>query len=137
MGGLRCRFELSSLTTKLYTTTDRLTSPFLAKVLIYKSDLNAGEIKIYAEIDQWDNADAIHMRISDNGIGIEPENLERIFEQGFTTKNDNALGKSLGIGLHWSANTIIAMQGKIYAESKGRGEGACLHVLFPLIRKKL
>ena len=57
----------------------------------------------------------------------EADILEHIFERGFSTKQEG----SSGIGLHWCANTISSMNGKIYAESEGKGKGACLHLVFP------
>jgi light-regulated signal transduction histidine kinase (bacteriophytochrome) len=43
--------------------------------------------------------DWVKIVVSDNGIGIPPENLTRIFNHGFTTKKDGH-----GFGLHSGAN---------------------------------
>ncbi|MCP4400765.1 MAG: hypothetical protein GY801_26120 [bacterium] len=59
--------------------------------------------------------------------GLDADTLERIFQRGFSTKQEGASG----IGLHWCANTISSMHGKIYAESEGKGKGACMHLLLP------
>ena len=86
-----------------------------------------GRITISSAVEQDQNAERIHMQICDNGVGIASENLIRIFERGYTTKgSDHA-----GIGLHWCANTIIAMNGRLYAESDGIGAGACFHLIIP------
>jgi two-component system NtrC family sensor kinase len=69
----------------------------------------------------------VHLRVVDNGIGIGPEHLPRIFERGFSTKSR----PSSGLGLHWCAVTVTAMGGRLYAESPGVGQGACLHLLLP------
>jgi two-component system NtrC family sensor kinase len=68
-----------------------------------------------------------HLFIEDNGGGIPEEKLPKIFERGFSSKN-----RGSGLGLHWSANTITALKGRIYAESKGEGQGAIFHILLPL-----
>jgi two-component system, NtrC family, sensor kinase len=86
-----------------------------------------GKVNIQAAIEKVDGNDLKHVRISDNGAGIESDALEHIFENGFTTKQKRASG----IGLHWCANTINSMNGRIYAESKGPGKGACIHILIP------
>lgn len=86
-----------------------------------------GKVQINAEVEKGDGADMVHVWICDNGEGISPENLKRIFERNFSTKRD---GTSL-FGLHWCANAIAAMKGRIYAESKGKGHGACFHLLIP------
>ena len=57
--------------------------------------------------------------IADNGVGIAPEHLTRIFNHGFTTKADGH-----GFGLHSGANAAREMGGSLKAQSKGPGEGA-------------
>ncbi len=86
-----------------------------------------GEIHIQAAIENTGTQDLIHVQIRDNGAGIEADNLIRIFERDFSSKT----GNTSGIGLHWCANTLSVMNGRIYAESDGPGKGACLHVILP------
>jgi two-component system, NtrC family, sensor kinase len=69
----------------------------------------------------------IHCR--DDGVGIPAENLTRIFESGFSTKSRET---NQGIGLHWCANAVNALGGRIWAESEGTGHGASFHVEVPL-----
>jgi signal transduction histidine kinase len=57
--------------------------------------------------------------IADNGIGIAPDNLTRIFNHGFTTKKDGH-----GFGLHSGANAAKEMGGTLTAHSDGLGKGA-------------
>jgi sensor domain CHASE-containing protein len=86
-----------------------------------------GKVEIRANAEQIDGVDMIHLQISDNGEGIDKADFERIFERGFTTKRKSAWG----IGLHWCANSMAAMNGQLYTESDGIGHGACFHILFP------
>ena len=69
------------------------------------------------------------MRISDNGIGIEESSLDLIFQREYSSKED---GKG-GMGLHWCANAIRNMDGKIYAETGGLGQGAVIHLILPAV----
>jgi signal transduction histidine kinase len=94
---------------------------------IKRADSISGKVEIQVVAEQVDGIDMIHLRICDNGQGIDPKNLDRIFERGFTVNKKG----SWGIGLHWCANTIAAMNGRLYVESEGLGHGACFHVLFP------
>lgn len=71
------------------------------------------------------NADRLDLGIADDGIGIEAAMLEAIFNRGFSTKT----GSKRGIGLHWCANAIAAMGGRIFATSAGVGQGATFHVV--------
>lgn len=63
--------------------------------------------------------DRLRVSVEDDGCGIPPENLTRIFQHGFTTKAGGH-----GFGLHSSANAAVEMQGRIDVESNGLGHGA-------------
>jgi PAS domain S-box-containing protein len=69
----------------------------------------------------------VYVRVTDNGEGIPPENLNKIFNHGFTTKADGH-----GFGLHTSANLMTEMGGKLQVESDGAGMGATFSVTFPV-----
>jgi PAS domain S-box-containing protein len=70
----------------------------------------------------------IGISICDNGIGIAPENLTRIFGHGFTTRRDGH-----GFGLHSGALAAKQMGGELTAASDGLGAGAtfCLELPVP------
>ena len=94
---------------------------------IQRKGVAHGEVHVRTEADTKDDKDMIHIEISDNGKGIDANHLDRIFERDFSTKKDGVFG----IGLHWCANTIAAMHGRIYAESEGQGKGASFHLVLP------
>jgi len=58
-----------------------------------------------------------------------PENLTRIFQQGFTTRKDGH-----GFGLHSAANAAQEMRGSLVAHSEGVGKGASLILELPVSR---
>jgi signal transduction histidine kinase len=61
--------------------------------------------------------DEVTLEIKDNGGGIPPEVMPKIFDPYFTTKEE---GKGTGIGLFMSRNIVEQhMKGHIYAESNG------------------
>jgi C4-dicarboxylate-specific signal transduction histidine kinase len=88
-----------------------------------------GKLRVSAEIVQETDGRQLHLQCIDDGVGIATENLERVFEKGFTTKSPET---NHGIGLHWCANAIGALGGRIWAASDGPGSGAALHLLVPL-----
>jgi sensor domain CHASE-containing protein len=94
---------------------------------ILLTDSDKGKVTVRATQDEVEGQLATHLQIEDNGAGIQPENLERLFERGFSTKNRNGSGH----GLHWSANTLKTLNGRITAQSEGVGRGACLHIWLP------
>jgi PAS domain S-box-containing protein len=70
---------------------------------------------------------AIVVEVIDTGIGIPAQNLERIFNHGFTTRADGH-----GFGLHSSALAARDLGGSLYASSAGMGQGATFTLTLPL-----
>jgi len=71
---------------------------------------------------------AAKISICDNGCGIEPEALQRVFEPFYTSKS---AGHGTGLGLAMVYGCIEAHHGTIEVESK-LGEGTCFHIYLPL-----
>jgi sensor domain CHASE-containing protein len=88
-----------------------------------------GTLRVSAEIVSDADRQQLHLQCRDDGVGIAAENLERVFEKGFSTKSPET---NHGIGLHWCANAVNALGGRIWAASEGPDRGAALHVLVPL-----
>ncbi|WP_428261738.1 sensor histidine kinase [Haliangium sp.] len=63
--------------------------------------------------------DRVRIAVEDNGIGIAPEVLPKLFELGFTTKPEGN-----GLGLHAGANAARLLGGSLRCESEGLGRGA-------------
>jgi PAS domain S-box-containing protein len=64
-------------------------------------------------------AGSVKISVLDNGVGIPPENLTRIFNYGFTTRKGGH-----GFGLHGSALAAKEMGGSLTVLSAGLGQGA-------------
>jgi len=94
---------------------------------VQRMDEKHGKILIHATKENKDGNDVKHIQFKDNGEGIEPELLKQVFARGYSTKQK----AGSGIGLHWCANVVTACNGKLYAESEGRGKGACFHLELP------
>ena len=88
-----------------------------------------GVIRFTAAVMADGDQSRLQLNCADTGVGIGAENLERIFERGFSTKRGSG---NLGIGLHWCATTVNALGGRIWASSAGVGSGATLHLVIPL-----
>ena len=88
-----------------------------------------GRFSVSAEIVGEAAQRRLQLHCRDDGVGIPPENLTRIFEPGFSTKSRET---NQGIGLHWCANAVNALGGRIWAESAGSGRGASFHLEVPL-----
>ncbi len=82
-----------------------------------------GKIKLSAKKEN----EKVLISISDNGIGIENENIKKIFLPFYTTKEP---GKGTGLGLYVSSIIIDQLQGKISAESSSQ-VGTTFHINLP------
>jgi C4-dicarboxylate-specific signal transduction histidine kinase len=82
------------------------------------------EIRLDAQLTE---AGALRIRVRDNGEGIAPENLTRMFSHGFTTRRDGH-----GFGLHSCALAAREMDGTLTAESDGPGTGAVMTLQVPV-----
>ena len=86
--------------------------------LIIATDVNVDEAGKY-----W-----IRIVVKDNGKGFDEQQQKRLFSFGFTTKE-----KGTGVGLHASANYLIAQGGRIEASSEGAGKGAVFSIWLPAV----
>lgn len=90
-----------------------------------------------AVIDVGDNA---RIEISDNGPGIPEQDIKRIFEPFYTTKDNlyvykKGRNKGVGLGLMIVYQTIAKHNGTIHVKSK-KGKGATFIIELPKTRKK-
>jgi two-component system NtrC family sensor kinase len=92
-----------------------------------------GVLRFAAEIIGDAENTELHLQCKDDGIGIAADNLQRVFDKGFSTKSRDT---NYGIGLHWCANAIGALGGRIWAASEGPGMGASMHLILPLPVRK-
>jgi two-component system, NtrC family, sensor kinase len=83
--------------------------------------------KITMKILKKDN-DHIQIKVEDNGVGINRDNLDRIFQHGFTTKKTGH-----GFGLHSAALAAKKLGGSLNAHSDGPGLGAEFTLELPCI----
>jgi sensor domain CHASE-containing protein len=88
-----------------------------------------GVLHFGAEIVVDADSEQLHLHCKDDGVGIAADNLQRVFDKGFSTKSRET---NYGIGLHWCANAIGALGGRIWAASEGPGLGASMHLMLPL-----
>ncbi|QRK13974.1 HAMP domain-containing protein [Archangium violaceum] len=71
-------------------------------------------------------ADRVRVQVHDNGMGIAPEMLTRIFQYGFTTREEGH-----GFGLHSSALAAQELGGSLTVHSEGPGKGATFTLELP------
>jgi signal transduction histidine kinase len=74
----------------------------------------------------------VRIAVIDNGVGIPPENLTRIFNHGFTTRKEGH-----GFGLHSGALAAKELGGSLTVHSDGPGQGAVFTLELPCSEQKI
>jgi PAS domain S-box-containing protein len=106
--------------------------------------LNGGKITIstknqYIEkpvrgYDEVKEGDYIILSITDNGTGISPDDMDRIFEPFYTKKTMGRSGTGLGMAVVWG--TVKDHNGYIDVQST-EGKGSTFTLYFPVTRKEI
>lgn len=118
---LQLRYD--SKPAEILADENKLSIAFLNMLINAVEAMNENEGKLIIEIS---NNHSHHMvTITDNGCGIPPENLSRLFEPYFTSKRNG-----VGLGLVSALNIIKSHKGNIEVQSKVN-EGTTFNVLFP------
>lgn len=72
--------------------------------------------------------------VRDQGVGIEPEHLDKIFDEFFQAEDHmTRRHNGMGLGLSIARAIIQAHQGRIWAESQGKDQGSTVYLSLPLI----
>lgn len=93
---------------------------------VKRAGVVSGKIRISAGFEDWDGVNMAHVKLQDNGEGIDPLDLDSVFERDFAQQKGFESNQ-----LHWCANAVNALGGRLFAESKGPGCGTCFHLLLP------
>jgi two-component system NtrC family sensor kinase len=89
------------------------------------ADTPLGERRLTLKIEQPAQG-RVCLWVTDNGMGIAPELLTKIFQHGFTTRKEGH-----GFGLHSCALAAQALGGSLSARSEGPGKGATFVLEIP------
>ena len=89
-------------------------------------DSGRKEKQVTVRVTNGDNR--LRIAMSDNGVGIPPANLRKIFNHGFTTRKNGGHG----FGLHSGALAAKEIGGALAAQSEGPGLGATFTLEIPL-----
>jgi PAS domain S-box-containing protein len=89
------------------------------------ADERERSVDIRGRVDMDDGCPAVTISVEDRGIGVQPEELDRLFEAFYTTKPHG-----MGLGLAISRSIIEAHGGRLRGESN-RGRGAVFSFRLP------
>jgi signal transduction histidine kinase len=136
-----CRDEIQLLLDPSLASTGTVRVPrTVLRLVLQNLVINAAEatraagrgrrpVRLDAALAPADSGAQLQITCADEGVGIDPAHLERVFERGFSTKGDAG---NRGIGLHWCATAVASIGGRIWATSDGAGRGAQFHLSLPV-----
>ncbi len=104
---------------------------FILEQIIANSIQYAGAVSPQIVIAGERREHSVRLTVRDNGIGIAPKDLGRVFEKGFTGGNGRSYGKSTGMGLYLCKKLCDKLSLGI-GISSGAGEGTGVWVEFPV-----
>lgn len=112
---------------------DRLAQVF-ANLLGNAGKFTAAGGRIQVSLEQQ-GSDAV-VRITDDGIGIPPSQLTRVFERFVQIGGSERAGSGLGIGLALAKQLVELHGGSITAQSEGVGLGSEFMVRLPILTER-
>ncbi len=90
-----------------------------------------GKTKVFIDIKMVDGDGNVNVSVKDNGIGIAPNHLSKIFERYYRVEAHAIRFQGLGIGLYISSEIIQRHNGKIWAVSE-EGKGSTFSFNIPV-----
>jgi two-component system, OmpR family, sensor histidine kinase VicK len=74
----------------------------------------------------------LEVRVRDEGVGLAPHELEKVFEPFYKSDRHDVGIKGSGLGLAIVKKWILAHRGNVWAESPGLGHGTTFFFTLPL-----
>ncbi|HLY60221.1 MAG TPA: ATP-binding protein [Terriglobia bacterium] len=120
--------QLDSTLPLVYGNSGKLQQVFMNLIMNARDAMpRGGELTLATESEN----STIHVEVSDNGVGIAADHLDKIFDPFFTTKSTS---RGTGLGLAVTYGIIREHAGKIRVESTV-GQGTSFRLEFPTARK--
>jgi signal transduction histidine kinase len=94
---------------------------------------NAGDVIV---VTVARDREAGRVSVTDHGIGIAPEHLERIFDRFYRVPGATAQAAGQGLGLSITKEIVAAHGGRVWAESEGQGHGSTFTFTLPLVPER-
>jgi signal transduction histidine kinase len=114
-------------------------TPDGGSILLAVKQINGSEMEslcesgVVSSVDHTIKSDFIKISVSDSGIGLAKDNLDRIFDP-FEQADNSASRKfqGTGLGLSLTRQLVEFHNGCIWAESKGEGKGSTFSFVIPV-----
>jgi len=130
--GIGVEFLPSNQNTKVRGDKSKLHEVFINLLDNAIKYSKGGSIKIGARVEGIGSSKKVIISISDNGIGISKDEIQKLFSKfGRTEESQKMRPDGMGIGLYFVKRIVEDHQGKIWVESEGIGKGSTFFVELP------
>jgi two-component system sensor histidine kinase/response regulator len=127
--------DLSNITIKKYINCPQKVVNDVFRVRVVLNNIISNAIKYqrsdepnkYISIEASNENDGLKLVITDNGIGVDKEELKDLFEMFYRATNQNS---GSGIGLHIVKEAVKKLQGDIQVDSL-KGQGTTFEIQIP------
>jgi signal transduction histidine kinase len=107
-------------------------TPDRGEIRVSANRINGSQFQ-FTGSSQYAGGDFIEISVADTGIGINHEELERIFDHFLQIENSASRRyQGTGLGLSLSKSLVELHGGKIWAESKGKDKGSVFRFIIPV-----
>lgn len=125
-------FSVQCAAPEIYAKVDRSRMEFVLGTLIENAIAYSPPGRNVQITVNTDKNKAV-VAIADNGIGIDPRDLPRVFSKLFRAKNAQSMDtEGFGIGLYLAQTVTKRHKGRIAVYSEGSGRGSTFSVILPL-----
>ncbi len=92
--------------------------------------ISIGAENVPADAAAGQGASYVHIWVKDSGIGIDPQDQEKIFQPYFRSERAKDMASGTGLGLNITKSLVEMQGGRIWFESQA-GEGTIFHFTLP------
>lgn len=134
IAGAQARLDIAGDWPRIFANRDeivRLMQNLIGNAVKFRAAGQTPEIAVTGKKgkNEW------HLCVADNGIGIIPDQTQRLF-QVFQRLQLRTAYEGNGVGLALCRKIAEHHKGRIWAESAGEGRGSRFHVVLPVLREE-
>ncbi len=127
MNGIQSQVELDPELPQVHCDGAQIEQVLLALIMNAIDAMPRGG-NLWVRTRHLPNSEQVELQVRDDGSGIAPDLLPKLFEPFMTTKES---GKGVGLGLAISKSIVDRHQGQIEVESD-LGRGTCFYIFLPV-----
>lgn len=119
---------------EIFANVDKPRLEFVLQTLLQNS-INYSPPGRNVEVSIASQKNKVYINVADHGIGINPQDLPKIFTKFFRTENaKKADTEGFGVGLYLAQAIVRRHKGKILVFSEGLNRGTTFQIVMPMVK---